>query len=158
MRTSGGAAWMSPITRATRPSTRRPDAPPCSQQGRGSGSTPSKPRMRKAPQRVGKSASAIFLTLSKPIIPFYEMRHIRERETGFLPPFNLVPAFSAASPITLHPASGSLFAPYRLAPCTMEVVIMDNRLILITLLVKLGVAAAAASALARSRTFQRLLF
>ena len=34
----------------------------------------------------------------------------------------------------------------------------DNRLILITLLVKLGVAAAVASALARSRTFQRLLF
>ena len=35
---------------------------------------------------------------------------------------------------------------------------VDNRLILITLLVKLGVAAAVASALARSRTFQRLLF
>ena len=34
----------------------------------------------------------------------------------------------------------------------------DNKLILITLLVKLGVAAAVASALARSRTFQRLLF
>ncbi len=34
----------------------------------------------------------------------------------------------------------------------------DNELILITLLVKLGVAAAVASALARSRTFQRLLF
>ncbi len=39
----------------------------------------------------------------------------------------------------------------------MEVV-ADNKLILITLLVKLGVAAAVASALARSRTFQRLLF
>ena len=36
--------------------------------------------------------------------------------------------------------------------------VVDNRLILITLLVKLGVAAAVASALARSRTFQRLLF
>ncbi len=35
---------------------------------------------------------------------------------------------------------------------------VDNKLILITLLVKLGVAAAVASALARSRTFQRLLF
>ena len=35
---------------------------------------------------------------------------------------------------------------------------MDNKLILITLLVKLGVAAAVASALARSHTFQRLLF
>jgi two-component system LytT family sensor kinase len=34
----------------------------------------------------------------------------------------------------------------------------DNKLIIITLLVKLGVAAAVASALARSRTFQRLLF
>jgi two-component system LytT family sensor kinase len=34
----------------------------------------------------------------------------------------------------------------------------DNKLILITLLVRLGVAAAVASALARSRTFQRLLF
>jgi len=36
--------------------------------------------------------------------------------------------------------------------------VVDNKLILITLLVKLGVAAALASALARSRTFQRLLF
>jgi two-component system LytT family sensor kinase len=35
---------------------------------------------------------------------------------------------------------------------------VTNTLLLITLLVKLGVAAAAASALARSRTFQRLLF
>lgn len=35
---------------------------------------------------------------------------------------------------------------------------MSNTLILITLLVKLGVAAAVASALARARTFQRLLF
>ena len=35
---------------------------------------------------------------------------------------------------------------------------VDNKLILITLLVKLGVAAAVSSALARSRTFQRLLF
>src|SRR5215475_3185548 len=47
--------------------------------------------------------------------------------------------------------------PRPLGPCTMEVV-ADNKLILITLLVKLGVAAAVASALARSRTFQRLLF
>jgi two-component system LytT family sensor kinase len=35
---------------------------------------------------------------------------------------------------------------------------VDNKLILITLLVKLGVAASVASALARSQTFQRLLF
>ncbi|HEY1897079.1 MAG TPA: LytS/YhcK type 5TM receptor domain-containing protein, partial [Terracidiphilus sp.] len=36
--------------------------------------------------------------------------------------------------------------------------VADNKLILITLLVKLGVGAAMASALARARTFQRLLF
>ena len=36
--------------------------------------------------------------------------------------------------------------------------VADNKLILITLLVRLGVVAAVASALARSRTFQRLLF
>jgi two-component system LytT family sensor kinase len=36
--------------------------------------------------------------------------------------------------------------------------VADNRLILITLLVKLGVAASVSSALARSRTFQQLLF
>ena len=36
--------------------------------------------------------------------------------------------------------------------------VVDNRLILITLLVKLGVAASVSSALARSRTFQKLLF
>jgi two-component system, LytTR family, sensor kinase len=35
---------------------------------------------------------------------------------------------------------------------------VTNTLIIITLLIKLGVAAAVASALARSRTFQRLLF
>ena len=36
--------------------------------------------------------------------------------------------------------------------------VVDDKLILITLLVKLGVAASVSSALARSRTFQRLLF
>jgi two-component system LytT family sensor kinase len=40
----------------------------------------------------------------------------------------------------------------------MEGMVDNNKLILITLLVKLGVVAAVASALARSRTFQRLLF
>ena len=35
---------------------------------------------------------------------------------------------------------------------------LDSRLILITLLIKLGVAAAVSSALARARTFQNLLF
>src|SRR5262249_20086704 len=44
-----------------------------------------------------------------------------------------------------------------LSPCNMNCVV-DNKLILITLLVKLGVAASVASALARSRMFQRLLF
>ena len=44
-------------------------------------------------------------------------------------------------------------APLRYIDC-----VVDNKLILITLLVRLGVAAAMASALARSRTFQRLLF
>ncbi len=33
--------------------------------------SPSKPRMRKSPQRVGKSASATFFTLSNPIPSFY---------------------------------------------------------------------------------------
>src|ERR1035437_8720849 len=64
---------MSPITRATRPSTSPLPAPfagPFSP-GRTAVITPSKPRIRKAPQRVGKSASAIFFTLSNPIIPFY---------------------------------------------------------------------------------------
>ena len=44
---------MSPMTSATRPSTLPPVCAPCSQHGRGAGSTPSKPRMRNAPQRVG---------------------------------------------------------------------------------------------------------
>ena len=47
----------------------------------------------------------------------------------------------------------SLLTALRYSEC-----VVDNKLILITLLVKLGVAAAVASALARSRTFQRLLF
>jgi two-component system LytT family sensor kinase len=46
-----------------------------------------------------------------------------------------------------------LYPPRRYIEC-----VADNKLILITLLVKLGVAAAVASALARARTFQRLLF
>src|ERR1039458_1247514 len=67
---------MSPITRATRPSISLPSPLPApldgpSSQGRTAVGAPSKPRMRKAPQRVGKSASAIFFTLSNPMIPFY---------------------------------------------------------------------------------------
>src|SRR4029077_1293014 len=52
--------------------------------------------------------------------------------------------------------SAGHWMPHR-APRTIDCV-ADNKLILITLLVKLGVVAAVASALARSRTFQRLLF
>ncbi len=47
-----------------------------------------------------------------------------------------------------------LFRPARYAGFVLH----DSRLILITLLIKLGVAAAVSSALARSRVFQRLLF
>src|SRR6185312_715984 len=49
MRTSGGAEWISPITRATAAS---------GLQVSGSRSLPSKPRIRNLPKRVGKSASA----------------------------------------------------------------------------------------------------
>ena len=43
--------------------------------------------------------------------------------------------------------------------CTLyPVTVLDSRLILITLLIKLGVAAAVSSALGRSREFQKLLF
>src|ERR1035437_5375731 len=64
---------MSPITRATRPSTSPLHVPfdGPSSLGQSAVSLPSKPIIRKAPQRVGKSASAIFFTLSNPIIPFY---------------------------------------------------------------------------------------
>src|ERR1700678_3369112 len=44
-------------------------------------------------------------------------------------------------------------------PCTLyPEPVLDSRLILITLLIKLGVAAAVSSALGRSREFQNLLF
>jgi two-component system LytT family sensor kinase len=46
----------------------------------------------------------------------------------------------------------------RCTPARYIECVVDDKLILITLLVKLGVAASVASALARSRTFQRLLF
>src|SRR6266567_8384596 len=62
---------MSPISNATSPSTLLPAYSPSSLPGRAKGSLPSNPRIRKAPQRVGKSASAIFFTLSKAISPFY---------------------------------------------------------------------------------------
>ena len=45
-----------------------PFSEPGSQSARGAAGTPSKPKMRKAPQRVGKSASAILLTLTRPIL------------------------------------------------------------------------------------------
>ena len=47
---------------------------------------------------------------------------------------------------------------HRGAPRYIDCVADNNKLILITLLIKLGVIAATASALARARTFQRLLF
>ena len=40
-------------------------------QGSGLSTTPSKPRMRKCPQRVGKSASATLRTLSNGIVRLY---------------------------------------------------------------------------------------
>jgi len=53
-------AWRSPRVRATADSTALRVSSP--------GATrPSKPRMRKCPQRVGKSASAILVTLAKGI-------------------------------------------------------------------------------------------
>jgi len=55
-----------------------------------------------------------------------------------------------------HPGSASNCVSR--SPARYSGGVPDNELILITLLVKLGVAAAVASALARSRTFQRLLF
>src|SRR5271166_5785475 len=67
---------MSPITRATRPSASSffapTDGPSPPEQA--AVKTPSKPSMRKAPQRVGKSASAIFFTLSNPMLLFYFAR------------------------------------------------------------------------------------
>ena len=121
------------------------------------GSTPSKPRMRKAPQRVGKSASAIFFTISNPIVSFYveqveradQVNDGRIRISGFCVRLRF-------QSIAARRASDVLDA---LVPRRVYIDwVVDNKLILITLLVKLGVAAAVASALARARTFQRLLF
>jgi two-component system LytT family sensor kinase len=57
-----------------------------------------------------------------------------------------------------NPRAASTADWMRLSAAGYSECVDDNKLILITLLVKLGVAAAVASALARSRTFQRLLF
>src|SRR6202022_472473 len=67
MRTMGGGAGdrTSPMTRATGVSTRLAGAGMPSLQDSGAACMPSKPRMRKCPQRVGRSASATFLTLLK---------------------------------------------------------------------------------------------
>src|SRR6202046_1938383 len=137
MRTRGGAECMSPITRATRPSTRFPCLTDSSQQGRGAGRYPSKPRMRKCPQRVGKSASAIFTTRSKLILYF-------------------TASLEGGTPLNLP--IGCLKLKQDAAGLRYIECVVDDKLILITLLVKLGVAASVSSALARSRTFQRLLF
>src|SRR5580704_2256426 len=71
MRTIGGALWMSPITRATADSVRMAGGGTLSLQAAGFSTMPSKPRMRKCPQRVGKSASAAFVTLAKGMISLY---------------------------------------------------------------------------------------
>src|SRR5277367_6861676 len=71
MRTMGDALWMSPMTRATADSVRMAGAGMLSLQAAGFSTMPSKPRMRKWPQRVGKSASAILVTLAKGMIPLY---------------------------------------------------------------------------------------
>ena len=68
MRTMGGAEWMSPMTSATADSMRTAGAGMLSLQGSGLSMTPSKPRMRKCPQRVGKSASATFVTLANGMV------------------------------------------------------------------------------------------
>src|ERR1035441_2907024 len=56
------------------PSPFRSGVVSASSPGRGAVSTPSKPRMRKAPQRVGNSASAIFFTFANPMRLFYLAR------------------------------------------------------------------------------------
>src|ERR1035437_8571921 len=64
---------MSPITRATRPSTSPLPAPVDGpfRPGRTAVITPSKPKIRKAPQRARIAASAVFFTLSNPMRLFY---------------------------------------------------------------------------------------
>src|SRR6201996_9220778 len=62
---------MSPMTRATADSMRVAGAGTLSLHGAGEVTRPSKPRMRNCPQRVGKSASATFFTLSSGIVSLY---------------------------------------------------------------------------------------
>jgi hypothetical protein len=62
---------MSPMTRATADSVRTAGGGMLSLQAVGFSTMPSKPRMRKWPQRVGKSASASLVTLAKGMIPLY---------------------------------------------------------------------------------------
>src|SRR5205823_9131894 len=70
-RTMGGAVWMSPMTRATADSVRMRGGGMLSLQAAGFSTMPSKPRMRNCPQRVGKSASATFVTLANGMISLY---------------------------------------------------------------------------------------
>src|ERR1700761_2267086 len=72
---------MSPMTRATADSMRVAGAGTLSLHGAGEVTRPSKPRMRKCPQRVGKSASATFFTLSSGMVSLYVSYVI---EIGFL--------------------------------------------------------------------------
>src|SRR5580698_7335303 len=75
IRTIGGVEWMSPITRAIADSVRTAGAGMLSLHREGFSTMPSKPKMRKCPQRVGKSASATFFTLSNAMLRFYLSRN-----------------------------------------------------------------------------------
>src|SRR5271156_5418954 len=67
----GGCAWMSPMTRATADSVRTAGGGTLSLQAAGFSIRPSKPRMRKCPQRGGKSASATLVTLANGMVSLY---------------------------------------------------------------------------------------
>ena len=108
---------------------------------------PSNPRMRKAPQRVGKSASATFFTLSNAMAPFY----LATRQS----------ASTTSTWTSEHTRSQTAELPrlrWDTLPAARYSYEVTDRLILITLLVKLGVVASVASVLARVSTFRRLFF
>src|SRR5438045_2434229 len=62
---------MSPMTSATADSVRMAGAGMLSLHAAGFSTRPSKPRMRNCPHRVGKSASATFVTLANGMISLY---------------------------------------------------------------------------------------
>src|ERR1035437_3583971 len=147
MRTMGGSApglagTMSPSTRAMADSTRRTGGGTWSLRGSGSATTPSKPRMRKCPQRVGKSASASLRTDSKGIFRLYGSGPREAAQEEY--------------------RAGALRSEIRVRNMVqglthLGVPQVKNSLILITLLVELGVAASFAAILARTTTFKNLL-